>query len=778
MKSVFTILFVTILIAALQADVIDLKTLNRDLEPFEVECSKITDTTGVSDAVFAGEPMRQFFAFAYHADEEKWHQIPMQIDERNADWDFIFFSGERDSIFSGFDQMVVMLKDLGDRVSENTWIDDPDSKNHARYEIRARALDPNDPSQSYVGWFYLYRSLTYQDTVSNDYIDAEPASNSIYTDVYTIGHNSRGIMDHISYPLQRGLKGSTEIIDRQKVRLVGKANYAGITMEYNDTEDQLILDNSFYVDGRVRVLQRFEWHITKKVGWLDVDIPFDLTKKFYQHSMEINGKADIKSEIGCQLLRISIDIHPQIAGARFYNPYNDGLVLDRYAGDPVSKKIDIPGTFWALTSSTHGSFLQLMSIDQRLGDVQELYYCERDYGTADIPGNFTGTKDTGDMNSWGDIGIIARGNVKGKANLATNLFLFQSEIDKQTAATVAANQGVLANWWGGIFAQSYDGIKPAMVSLSVTDRGDDYLILLWTAPGDDGKTGGPVALYEMRYSDVDPRTNNMDWKVWWDLALPVENLPTPGNPGEKQTVIIRNLDRETTYYIRMRSRDDAGNWSIVSGTATSKTTPVELASFEYSTPVDGVQLQWKTISESNNYGFEVERKTETGEFQKIGFVTGNGTTNSLHSYSYYDRNNEIGVFYYRLKQIDTNGQFEYSEPIKVELRGPTDFALQQNFPNPFNGETNISFALKSISANETIENRFSVQVQIFNILGQKIRVLADEEMPVGRHQLHWNGRDDWGQNVAGGVYFYRLSVKSLQDGREVWNQMKKMVLMP
>jgi|GEM_PF-1211648 len=781
MKTFLTILIMSILGLTCfipeigHTEVRDLKTLNRELDPFEVPCEKLADDTLVVNGIFTGTSINQIFAFAYYADKNKWEQIPLQIDQRKTDYDYIFIKGELDTILSGYDQIAVMLKDLGDQVSENTWIPDLDSRNYARYEIRARVQDPDDPTYEYWGWFYLYRSQTYQDTVTTDYVDVNPQTNTIYSDIYTIGHNNRGVMDHISFPATRGTRGATEIIDRQKVRLRGEANYYGIKKEYNDTEDELNLDDASYIDGKVRVLQRFQWHIKKSIGFIDLEIPFDLTKKYYQHLLEIGGRATIGPEFGCDLLRISIDIHPQIAGAKFYNQYNDGLTLNRVANEVVNKRIDIPGTFWALVTSQYGSFLQLLTVDQKIGDIQELYYCERNYGTADYDDNFTKTKDTGDMNSWGDIGVKVRGNVRGQANLATNLVLFQEQIDKATGALLAQNYGAPANWWGGIIAQNFDGIAPIAVILEIKNQGDDFVEIAWKAPGDDGNSGGPAALYEMRFSSKQP---TFDPEIWWTLAKPVENLPQPAEPDSEQSVIISNLALETTYFFGMRTKDDAGNWSKLSGIIGTTTLPVELAGFEYNLQESGVQLTWKTLSETNNYGFEIERKNGNGSFESIAFVEGAGTTNLPQQYSFLDPVNAVGTFYYRLKQIDTNGEFEYSSLIQVDLLGPRDFALHQNYPNPFNAETTISFTLKGISSGAAVESAFEVEVIIYNVLGQKIRTLATEEMAIGPHQLKWNGQDDFGQSVAGGVYFYRLSVKSLVDGREVWSKMKKMILMP
>lgn len=114
-----------------------------------------------------------------------------------------------------------------------------------------------------------------------------------------------------------------------------------------------------------------------------------------------------------------------------------------------------------------------------------------------------------------------------------------------------------------------------------------------------------------------------------------------------------------------------------------RTVPVELSSF--STEVNGynVLLSWITAPEINNQGFHIERRdTKNEEWRNIGFVNGSGTSTELQSYSYVDENLSAGKYQYRLKQIDYDGTFEYSNTIEVEINIPTRFSLNQNFSNP------------------------------------------------------------------------------------------------
>ena len=116
--------------------------------------------------------------------------------------------------------------------------------------------------------------------------------------------------------------------------------------------------------------------------------------------------------------------------------------------------------------------------------------------------------------------------------------------------------------------------------------------------------------------------------------------------------------------------------------------PVELVSFTGNSVNGKVLLEWKTATELNNNGFEVQRKTAESDFATIGFVKGQGTATNQKEYSYTDRNLVDGNYFYRLKQIDYNGSYEYSNVIEVDVRLLDKFTLEQNYPNPFQSNNN------------------------------------------------------------------------------------------
>jgi hypothetical protein len=182
--------------------------------------------------------------------------------------------------------------------------------------------------------------------------------------------------------------------------------------------------------------------------------------------------------------------------------------------------------------------------------------------------------------------------------------------------------------------------------------------------------------------------------------------------------------------------------------------PIQLASFNASqnTSGAGVLLRWSTLSEVNNYGFEVQRGALAGgEFVTVSgaVIPGHGTTAVQQAYSYTDGSAQAGTWYYRLKQIDLDGAVHYSDPAKVEVQPggthqevPAVFSLGQNFPNPFNPETTIRYTLPS---------RSHVLLAVYNALGGRVAVLAEGEQESGFHEVRFDG-----SALASGVYFYRL----------------------
>ncbi len=176
--------------------------------------------------------------------------------------------------------------------------------------------------------------------------------------------------------------------------------------------------------------------------------------------------------------------------------------------------------------------------------------------------------------------------------------------------------------------------------------------------------------------------------------------------------------------------------------------PVTLSSFTASVNKNTVLLAWRTETELNNSGFSLERISITGgntnEWKPVAFITGNGTTSEPQNYTYVDRYLSSGNYGYRLKQIDFNGNFEYFDlGSQVTISKPIDFALGQNYPNPSNPASNISFQIPADGI---------VTLKIYNSIGQEIQTLTDEFKVAGFYTVSFSGG-----NLASDVYYYKLT---------------------
>jgi hypothetical protein len=180
--------------------------------------------------------------------------------------------------------------------------------------------------------------------------------------------------------------------------------------------------------------------------------------------------------------------------------------------------------------------------------------------------------------------------------------------------------------------------------------------------------------------------------------------------------------------------------------------PVELLSFTADINESNVFLKWITASELNNKGFAVERKSKE-EWKEIGFVHGNGTTTELTFYEFKDLNVPAGSYLYRLKQIDFDGSISYSESIEVIVSFNYNYKLFQNYPNPFNPETKISFTLASAN---------NVRLSVYDILGNEIFILANENKEAGEHTITFNAA-----GLSAGVYFYTLKTGEFLETKKL-----------
>ncbi|MDP3148168.1 MAG: T9SS type A sorting domain-containing protein [Ignavibacteria bacterium] len=210
--------------------------------------------------------------------------------------------------------------------------------------------------------------------------------------------------------------------------------------------------------------------------------------------------------------------------------------------------------------------------------------------------------------------------------------------------------------------------------------------------------------------------------------------------GTEQNIVVDTL-RTRTIKVNTTSFSD---WTVSDD---ANALPVELVTFSASVSGKDIVLSWKTATELNNRGWDVEREnTNSKSWVKVGFVNGVGTTLTPNNYSFTDKNVTSGKYLYRLKQVDNDGTSTYGKTVEVDFQGkPLTYALD-NYPNPFNPETKIRFEIPVTSF---------VNVSVYNVLGEKVATLVNESMEQGVYEKSFGAN-----NLTSGVYIYKLSAGS------------------
>ena len=263
----------------------------------------------------------------------------------------------------------------------------------------------------------------------------------------------------------------------------------------------------------------------------------------------------------------------------------------------------------------------------------------------------------------------------------------------------------------------------------VRSTGGDYFNLAeWQATGQDVNSISEMAPFTL--PDL-----HIDWEVYSLLdghATPIWGI-TKDIDDEPRNIVTPDIGADEYVFV-----------------------PVELTSFTAMVNGKEILLSWSTASELNNLGFEIQRSTGGEEFFTIGFVDGHGTTTEQQNYSFADKKLDNGKYYYRLKQVDFNGTYDFSEIVEVEWRAFNSYLLEQNYPNPFNPTTTIGFGIKE---------KNQVKITVLNAIGEEVAIVLNEEREPGFHQIEFSAN-----NLPSGVYFYRLQAGT-------FTEVKKMMLM-
>lgn len=217
-------------------------------------------------------------------------------------------------------------------------------------------------------------------------------------------------------------------------------------------------------------------------------------------------------------------------------------------------------------------------------------------------------------------------------------------------------------------------------------------------------------------------------------------------------------------YINSTVTDNVGNTSEL---AFSYSVPVELASFTAQATGDGVIVRWITLSESDNYGFEIQISKDRRSFDTVGFLPGHGTTQVPQSYIFNIYPASRSQKFIRLKQIDLDGTFNFSQVIELNFSPVASFKLFPGYPNPL--------TLHSIQAGKIFGTTIAYElpaairprIVIYDITGRRVREVQPLDPVVGKNFVVWNGNDDLGRPVPVGVYMIHIQADHWQATEKI-----------
>lgn len=347
-------------------------------------------------------------------------------------------------------------------------------------------------------------------------------------------------------------------------------------------------------------------------------------------------------------------------------------------------------------------------------------------------------------------GVVVSGTTVWVADFANNRVLrFDNPTTNGTSANGVLGQSDYTSSTSGLTAGKFNGAFDVTI---------DAIGRLYVSDGENGRI--------MIFNDAASKSNGANA----DNLLGQSNFTTRTLTNGGQNGFYNFYDSEMvweSHNVNQVTVDSDNRKLLVTDTqnfrilqfAASSALPVELTFFIANIINNKVSLNWNTATEKDNYGFEIERgqKLEIRdhlEWEKIGFVNGHGNSNSPKDYSIVDdKVFSAGKYCYRLKQIDFDGKFEYSDIVEVKIETPTNFKLGQNFPNPFNPSTRITYSLPFDS---------KVLLTIYNIIGQEIKVLEEVNKKAGSYSIYLDAT-----GLNSGVYIYKFAAGGYVQTRKM-----------
>ena len=275
--------------------------------------------------------------------------------------------------------------------------------------------------------------------------------------------------------------------------------------------------------------------------------------------------------------------------------------------------------------------------------------------------------------------------------------------------------------------------------------------------------GGPRSTFDLRLNVEDGESGIINGEVIDNLGIEGAKIVVPGDPYK--SILFKRLSEVGTSTamppLAKNVLDEEAIELVRNWILSLAPLPVELVRFDGIYSKDMVYLNWETASESNNAGFAIERRSKRlnggkeADWAELGFVIGQGTSDEKQVYTFTDDQLPTGVDFveYRLKQIDFDGSFSYSNVTQIKVGGLDNLTLYGNYPNPFNPTTSIQYDLPV--------NGY-VKLTVFDLQGKAVSVLVDDNQPAGRHEITFDA-----SNLASGTYLYQLEV----NGKQISKQM-------
>lgn len=404
-------------------------------------------------------------------------------------------------------------------------------------------------------------------------------------------------------------------------------------------------------------------------------------------------------------------------------------------------------TFTGSAGATYEIYNNFISLTQSMSGAATMYYGIYFAGSS----RYT-------MNIFFNSINIAGTHTGGTAGAPVSAAIYKVSTNDTTAINIKNNimlntrtGGTAGAYHTGLGMATAAGMLDIDYNVSYAAGSSDSYHAYWGAPFND------IALYKTAAAPQEQNTifKNTNFVSATDLHLTGASIGDPDLAGIPVQGITTDIDGN------MRDASSPYRGADEAGTPV----PVELASFSASVNGTAVDLTWITATEINNSGFEVQRSADKNSWSSLAFVKGHGTTSEPVIYRYQDAGLEAGKYYYRLKQVDLTGSFEYhSLSSEVNIGVPSEFTVSQNYPNPFNPATKIAFALP-VSANVTLE--------IFDILGSRVMTLGGSELTAGYHSFDVKIA---GSSFSSGTYIYRLTAAD-NSGKSLFTKTMKMSLL-